>query len=321
MYYDTWTGCQTTCKLDLSRCKESQFGNNKEKIGEFASTASHVVHICTDDWVYHRKYYDMFSDLIADSSLTLGPTIHDPNNQVGSSYTEGAKFKRGTKVVEAMQEFVVLGLCDHFVGTAGSTVTHMCRAFSRRYGPGWVSEQIIGTYEVPTTPTLSFRNNIEAFLKASYGYICDPSEVKVSHDQRAVLNFLSEGHLRDMYNEIVRTVTTEGSQEVALASVIGQNLVKNVVVARLSKSKYNEKKPAEGGQHWLTALLKSKMKTFTNTHDECEYHIDVTDGTSAMVYLLAKPQGGLSSALVRPSASSSSSAAGAPPSKRGRHGN
>ena len=288
----------------------------------YGSTGSHVVHICTDDWAYHGHYFHRFADLISDSTLTLGPTIHEPSQQFGSSYRENAKFTRGTQVTDAMQEFCMLGLCDLFVGTAGSTITNMCRAFSRRYGPGWSSEEIIGNYEVPTIPTCSYRTNIDAFLKASYKFICDPREVKVSHDQRAVLNFLSEGHLTDMYKDIVGTIQKQGANDYsAFASLIGQKLTANVPVAKLNKNKFREKQPADGGQHWLTALLKSKMKTFTNKHDECEYNIDVTEGKTAMVFVIPKPTGGLSSAVVRPSGSSSSSVDGAPPSKRGRYVN
>ena len=281
---------------------------HKEQIRLYTEENNHMVHVFTDDYPYRKRYESLFMKAICEGKMTFGPVVRDLRETKGSSYVDNAKFTRETSVHEAMEDFVAMSKCEVFIGAAGSTITNMVRSFSQRSGPGWAHCLIIGDYNIQVKPTMRFRKDTEEFVYKAYKYIEDPSSAKVSHPQRATLNFLSDHHLKTMYEDIVNTIKTTDPQGV-LAAKVGQSLLQNCTVAKLNKKKFTDHTPIEGGMHWLTALLRSKMKMFTNRENKCQYNIEISDGRDAFVYLLNKksiflPQ--TDGGIIRPSSSSSS---------------
>ena len=275
-----------------------------------------AVHYFTDDPTYRKDCKETWQQQVEAGILHFGPTEFNPALAAGTSSCEGAKFKRASSARDALTEFTCMALMEEFIGTAGSTVTGLVRALKARYAEPYEHFQIIGTYHVPNQPTSAFRRQIQDVARKLEPRMRDQIEVKITHKQSNVLEFLSESHLAH-FHEILSNHLQAGPMT---GAKIGEIFLKESRVARKNKEKYLEcRHEGPFNQHWLKALLKGRLLQFSSTRSDIEYNIHMDE--SHMVSLKRKGStiqevGGASSSTA---SFSSEMLQTAPWNKRGRH--
>ena len=194
--------------------------------------------------------------------------------QLQSSNDPNTAEQFGTK--EAATEFMAMALCDHFIGTAGSTVTYLAQAWNQKFTAGWKSREIIGQYDVPTQPTYNFRMHINNFLRKAYDHIGYTGDIQIGHEQHNVLDFLHPAHLHEIHSCLTNVIIENNGR--CLGSVAGKYLIDNSTVASLNRMKFNQAQVVKAhSQHWLKALLKGPLKDYSSKTDGIEHHIDIND--------------------------------------------
>ena len=220
------------------------------------------------------------------------------------------KFARETDSRTAMLHFVTMALCDYHYATKGSTVHDLVSLLNSRYGEYFFENRSIGSYDVPTEPTNSFKRQLETFIHSSYDHLWDRSQSNITMEQANILEFLNEFHMKEMYDAIVSILTKHGGT--LPGSQLGQEFQSQCRVAKLNREKFAAAPSKKGGQHWLKALLSGRMAHFTAINHMTTYHIRINDINDISL----KKKG---STFARGSGSASSSTIGNPGPKRQRH--
>ncbi len=231
-----------------------------------------IVYVFTDDPDYKYVYQKKWRYFLKEGRLKFGPTDYDMQVKGKCSHSAGdaCKFKRITDMRETLLDFAIMSRCDHIYWTAGSTVTYLVRAMRARWNSEPFSIDVtIGDWNVPSTPTYNFREQLKAFLNTAHKFMMDTSETMITHDQWQCLLFLMDHHLDEIHGLIKQKIETSGRTSVGGAQV-GEYLIRWSPVAQKNRKKFQSSARAAGGQHWLKALIRSVLKHWTLKHDEVE---------------------------------------------------
>jgi hypothetical protein len=189
-------------------------------------------------------------------------------------------FKRHSTAQEAAIDFTVMGLCEEFHGTSGSTVIHFVEWINDKYTQGPHVRSTIGDW-APGGATNQFKNGMNVIMSESSRHILHPDEFGLRHIQANVLDFLADKHLAEMYH-CIGSALEKPPHKVVAAVWVKDEFLKNCHVASLNRKKYVEKSSdtksgdTKKGQHWFNALLKYKLKPFALTQDPPAWIFEVT---------------------------------------------
>ena len=262
---------------------------NQEKIEDALVFGDTVVHVITDDENYREYYANKYKERIQIGVVKFGPTL--PTERIlkggASCMDPNPKFKREANTRTAIVEWLCLAMCDDCYFTTGSSVTHYIRAQNARLhgGPSFGMDQEIGKYDLGQKPTLKFVNNCHKFVKSNHMHIRLWANTQLSHEQSAVLDFLNNAHLEDIYKTMNEFISSKDGR--ARAADVGQYLQKNCRVASLNRKKFLECPAKAGGQHWMKALLNTRLLHFSMTHSKVENEIHFDEDTHE-IYTISK---------------------------------
>ena len=224
--------------------------------------------------MYRDEIINEYGEAMNNYQLTTGPSDYDPTLVVGTSCHEGAKFKRGSTTRAATIEFTAMALCDVFVGTAGSTVTFYVNALNRRYGKAFDDYRIIGDWEVPSSPTRAFKEYATELIQNCLPRLKENQELSITHAQKNVLDFLTPHHLAEMHSTLTRILEENGGEMKGAA--LGSIFLDSCYVAKLNKRKFQEQKAKHGSQHWLKALLSTRLRQYSSNTEDVTQHVVMT---------------------------------------------
>ena len=232
----------------------------EDKINDAFMNDFTVVHIVTDDPTYRNHYRNIFPEDVEAGRITFGPTTSQERIREGASWTNHTcRFVRETATRTAIVEWLCLAQCTDCYFTKGSTVTHFVRAMNESmFGTvSFGTTEEIGAWDVGSTPTTQFKNDMRRFVQSNLEYMEPPTDAQISHPQRQVLNFLTPAHLTSIYETLKAFLDMKDGT--AKASDAGQYLSTNCRAAQLNRDKYKKTERQEGGWHWLKALVKTTL--------------------------------------------------------------
>ena len=271
-----------------------------------------VVHIITHDSWYRQDFARLFKDAYEGGQISFGPLSEDKRIRSGGNMGDAnPKFVRETDSKDALVDFLVLALCDDFYGTTGSTVTHYVRAQNERMNGAlcFGINETIGDYTIGGSTTMKFRLDVHHYLRKNLPFFQNTPHAILSHQQQNVLDFLNASHLKEIYTTLTTHLLSKGGRDLASAS--GQVLSEKCRVANLNRKRFKDCETAEKGQHWLKALLNTRLFVFCVEEPSCEYEIHFDDATHELC-LIEKDHQQMGSS------SASSSSAMPPPQKKMR---
>jgi hypothetical protein len=104
-------------------------------------------------------YEQLFSEAVFEKKLSFGPNSMDINDTTAVGAKKGRqRFERSTSAEQAAVEFTIMGLCDEFHGTSGSTVIHWVKWIQENYNPGSHLLSSIGQWNAGGA-TLAFKKH------------------------------------------------------------------------------------------------------------------------------------------------------------------
>ena len=162
----------------------------------------HIVHVFTDDPEYQKYYADRYAEHVAEQCVKFGPhdDYYNMSNKSSSLAGKECRFKRVMPLKETLVQFAAMAFCDQVAWTAGSTVKFLVKAIRERdLGTPFLEEVTIGNWPVPDMPTRGFRDQMRQFLHEAANYTQDRRELRVTHEQQNVIDFLSDNHLDEIY--------------------------------------------------------------------------------------------------------------------------
>ena len=219
-----------------------------------------VIHIVTDDPTYRNWYSSIFADDVAAGRITFGPTTQQERIREGASWTNHTcRFVRETATRTAIVEWLCLAHCTDCYFTKGSTVTHFVKAMNESiFGSlSFGTTEEIGAWDVGSTPTAQFRNDMRRFVQSNIQNMEAYADAQITHPQRQVLNFLTPAHLTSIYETLKAFLNMKDGT--GKASAAGQYLIENCRAAEKNRTKYKQAERQEGGWHWLKALVKTAL--------------------------------------------------------------
>ena len=227
-------------------------------------------------------YEATYADDIERKKLSFGP---NSENSLDTATTfVGARqspFKRTSTAQEAALDFTVMGLCNEFHGTSGSTVTHFVHWINQKYQTGPHLSSTTGNWS-PGGATGTCRSQLGTILKKAVTHILNMDEFGLLHVQANVLDFLGSQHLTEIYNCISKALE-KPPHKIVVATFVKDVLLKTSNVARMNRDKYiqasrtNEGDEKVKGQRWLKALLKYRLKTFAMALPSPSWIFDVSE--------------------------------------------
>ena len=265
-----------------------------------------IVHVFTDDPEYQKYSAHRYAQYVAEQRWKFGPHDEYYNMSNNSSVEAGkeCRFKRVMPLKETLVQFAAMAFCDQVAWTAGSTVKFLVKAIRERgLGSPSLEEETIGDWPVPDMPTKGFQYQMKHFLHKAANYTQDRKELRVTHEQQKVIDFLSDNHLDEIYACMKKKIEETPGRSVK-GSDMGQHLIKNVSVARINRTKFGQM-PAnkQENQHWLKALIKSALKNRAIRDDRKTSVITMSD--AAMVEMREKAWCEFSGSMADSPASSS----------------
>jgi hypothetical protein len=289
----------------------------------------YTVHIITDDMEYREHLRDTFQrPPYRNASFTFGPngdtSLHEFYNNPDNTVTPEI-FKRPTSVRDAMMDFFVLSKVDHVAWTRNSTVIHLAKFLRHRYhqpttdasedAPLYSSETIIGKYPEHKA-TNRFIADLAALSQKAEHLLINPDDYQLPPILSNVLNFLSDYHLKAIYDVMKNHLDDYGDTRYVKGSDMGSVLYANCRVAKLNKEKWVKtanRLQDKNRFHWMKALIRYSLRNFSIRTGESRF-VEIDDSKDAMVYLspMANFVSTLSGGFVEEDGST------APPSKKAR---
>ena len=240
------------------------------------------VHLFTDDGIYRVMYENMFSEFVTMNRLSFGPhTLNLQDTQTVSAKQGRQKFERSTSAEQAAVEFTIMGLCDEFHGTSGSTVVHWVKWVQEKYNRGPHHLTTIGQWPAGGA-TNEFKKYMGEIVEKAVNHIIIIDDFTMVHEQANVLDFLGQNHLEQIYEVIVKALTAPPHHLLA-SDFIKQVLLKTCLVAKLNKDKYISASSQMKGNddikqiNWFRALIKYRLKPFAMSLPSPAWWFHVTD--------------------------------------------
>ena len=240
------------------------------------------VHLFTDDGIYRVMYENMFSEFVTMNRLSFGPhTLNLQDTQTVSAKQGRQKFERSTSAEQAAVEFTIMGLCDEFHGTSGSTVVHWVKWVQEKYNRGPHHLTTIGQWPAGGA-TNEFKKYMGEIVEKAVNHIIIIDDFAMVHEQANVLDFLGQNHLEQIYEVIVKALTAPPHHLLA-SDFIKQVLLKTCLVAKLNKEKYISASSQMKGNddikqiNWFKALIKYRLKPFAMSLPSPAWWFHVTD--------------------------------------------
>jgi len=179
----------------------------------------------------------MFAEVARSNKLSFGPHSLDINDTKAVAAKQGRqRFERSTSAEQAAVEFTIMGLCDEFHGTSGSTVIHWVKWIQEKYNPGPQLVSVIGQWP-PGGATVAFKKHMGEIVEKAVNHIIIPDDFTLIHEQANVLDFLGPQHLQQIYGVIVSALSSPPHHLLA-KDFIKDTLLTKCLVARLNKEKY-----------------------------------------------------------------------------------
>ena len=255
----------------------------EDQLQQWLSEDCVVVHLFTDDHGYRAFYAKKFADQVADGRLKFGPIPEgerDNSNGSGSKDSWHVEFKREVSTKWAVVDFQTMARGDSLVWTTGSTVKYYVQNQHKRINSGiqvWEEEKSIGKFKFGQEASKPFVGQIWKFVGENMSYLGNYFDVPISSEQFNVLAFLSESHLKDIYdclNEYLHEKKTR-----AKAADVGQHLISKLWVAQKNRQIYQKitLDPAKRTSRWLKALIETRLMHFIRCNDDCENEIHYDD--------------------------------------------
>ena len=237
----------------------------------------------TDDDSYRLHYSKKYQTEVQQEQVDFGPVTYNKAHTV--KWTDGGHFTRASKPQEALVEFTIMALCNIYIGTAGSTVWFIVQALNVKYNSkNFDFIQIIGNWHVPDHPTMKFRQQTAEIMQRAACHLIDPDTYNINNEQANVLNFLTDYHVKDIYDIIVDVLTDAPGRSMPSATLCKDHLLPKCRVAKLNRDKYNNTRQSQAGQHWFKALLNYKIRQLVMNHGPDAISIDMDK--NGMVYLI-----------------------------------
>jgi hypothetical protein len=228
-------------------------------------------------------YEDLFQEAVENKKLSFGPNSINMNDIT----TVGAKigkqrFQRSTSAEQAAVEFTIMGLCDEFHGTSGSTVIHWVKWIHRKYNSGPEYFELIGSWRAGGATTM-FKKHMGEIAEKAVNHIIIPNDFTLVHEQANVLDFLSTHHLQQIYDVIVSALS-QPPHHVLAEDFIKKTLLTKCMVARLNKERYftASKKNKDLNDiaeliDWFKALNQYRLKAFAMSLPAPAWWFNVND--------------------------------------------
>ena len=228
-------------------------------------------------------YEEIYGPEIAANKLSFGPHAARPDDYsvTSSKNRHQSPFKRTSSAQEAALDFTVMGLCNEFHGTSGSTVIHFVHWINAKYQKGPHLSSTIGNWS-PGGATWAFRSQIHLIMQKSVDHILIMEDFQLRRIQANVLDFLGQQHLSESY-KITSATLEQPPHKTLAATFVKDELLRKSNVAKMNREKYvAASRIAEGdekskGQHWLKALLRYRLKPYALTLPTPAWIFDVTD--------------------------------------------
>ena len=213
-------------------------------------------------------YEELFAEAVDNKKLSFGPNSINMNDTTTVGAKKGnQRFERSTSAEQAAVEFTIMGLCDEFHGTSGSTVIHWVKWIHRKYNSGPEFFELIGSWPAGGA-TQMFKKHMGQIVEKAVHHIIIPNDFTLVHEQANVLDFLSKHHLQEMYDIIVSALS-QPPHHVLAEDFIKMTLLPKCGVAQLNKDKYiraskKNKDLDDIAQliDWFKALNQYRLKTF-----------------------------------------------------------
>ena len=259
---------------------------SQDTILTYATTTNYIILLFTDDPSYETWLENFIAENALGEYVLCFWALHEEPRDANASSEKGARYVRATSPAHAMTEFCTMALCNMFIGTSGSTVTHLVTALNQRYMTIPFEEvTLIGDWHTPERPTNAFRRNISDMIKNGTPHLMKPGMVNITHEQATVLAFLTDAHLEEIYKTMLRTFRQGFSVS---AAYLGQQLMNECRVAKLNRGKFLECDHTKAhNQHWMTALIRGRLNTWIHASDEADYKFEM-DKERGMVNLVPK---------------------------------
>ena len=248
-----------------------------------------MVYIITDDHEYRHRISLQFESQMDSGMLSFGP-VHESKrirSGTGCNDTKPA-FKRETNTDDALLDFMTLAKMDDVYFTKGSSVEHFVRAQNARMhgGANYGVAEVIGDYNIAEKASVKFRLACRHFVQNNMDSFREVGPMQISHEQHNVLDFLSSGHLNEIYHTLETHLLKKNGR--ALASECGNVLSQNCRVVYLNRKKYQGCQPVLKGQHWMKALLNTRLLHYCSEsvtiHNEIHY-----DESTHELFLVSMP--------------------------------
>ena len=173
-------------------------------------------------------YEEIYGPEIAANKLSFGPHAARPDDYsvTSSKNRHQSPFKRTSSAQEAALDFTVMGLCNEFHGTSGSTVIHFVHWINAKYQKGPHLSSTIGNWS-PGGATWAFRSQIHVIMKKSVDHIIIMEDFQLRHIQANVLDFVGKQHLSEIYKCISATLE-QPPHKTSAATFVKDELLKKI---------------------------------------------------------------------------------------------
>ena len=118
---------------------------------------------------------------------------------------------------------------------------------------------VIGTWDMPTTPTIAFMKNMATIMPKSMSHLADPSKRRVSKEQMSVLNFLADHLIEGIYDTVVKALQSMPEMSDEQTHVV-RKLLETNGVAKDNRDKFKQQTLLPGGFHWFKALVLIRLE-------------------------------------------------------------
>ena len=151
----------------------------------------------------------------------------------------------------------------------------------------WEEERSIGKFVFGQQASKPFVEQIWRFVGDNMSYLGNYFDVPINSEQFNTLAFLSESHLKDIYdclNDYLHEKKTR-----AKAADVGQHLITKLWVANRNRQKYKDipHDPTKKCSRWLKALIETRVMHFIPCNDDCLNEIHYDENTQE-VYTISK---------------------------------
>ena len=255
----------------------------KEQLQLWLSEDGVVVHLFTDDHGYRTLYQTKFADEVADGRLKFGPIPPDErdyNSGTGCKDTWHVEFQREVSTKWAVVDFQTMARGGSLVWTTGSTVKYYVQSQHRRINYGctvWEEEKSIGKFQFGQEASKPFVDQIWRFVGENMSYLGNYFDVPINSEQFQTLAFLSDSHLKDIYDCLNGYLQERNSR--TKAADVGQHLISKLWVAQRNRQFYQKIPidPSKKQSRWLKALIETRLMHFIRCNDSCENEIHYDD--------------------------------------------